>query len=62
MAERDVVGDVPTAEGSERASESYESPRLRLVGNLRDLLAGTGTVLCDGAGLEGNVLPANQCH
>lgn len=57
MPER--LGD---AQETTENSETYEPPRLTLVGNLRDILAGTGTIQCDGAGVPGNLFPSNQCH
>jgi hypothetical protein len=38
---------------------TYEAPRLRAVGNLRDLLAGTGSLPCDGTDIATGPDPAS---
>jgi hypothetical protein len=37
----------------------YEAPKLKAVGNLRDLLAGTGSLPCDGMNVQPGPTPAS---
>jgi hypothetical protein len=44
---------------SDESPVEYEAPRLRAVGNLRDLLAGTGSLPCDGMTIASGPDPAS---
>ena len=60
MVDRGVTEENPSLENGHAVVESYEPPRLKPVGNLRDLLAGGGSK-CDVGNQIGQGGPDGTC-